>query len=349
MMSRRIVLLTEGHSEPHAAKTACSLLRYRGEEVVAVLDSTQRGKPVASALGVGTPLQFVGSLEEAPEADTLLIGIAPPGGRIPESWRPVVLDAIGRGMNVVSGLHDFLADDAEFAEAARRHGVQLVDVRRNNFREIARYVPLRRESLRILTVGHDCSVGKMVTAIETTRELERRGEDAYFIATGQTGIMVSGDGLPVDCIVSDFVSGAAEHLVAKHQERDYLVVEGQGSLVHPSYSPVTLGLIHGARPQGMIFCYEIGRETITGIPHLPIPPLDEIMRLNEQVASVLHPCRIIGFAINGRLVGPERTDEECRAIEERYGLPACDVLRHGAAKLADAACQLRQELLSSAR
>ncbi len=346
-MSRQMILLTEGHSDPHTAKTACSVLRYRGDEVVAVLDSTRQGDPVSDSLGVESPLTFIGSLEEAPQADTLLIGIAPPGGKIPVSWRPVILEAISRKMNIVSGLHDFLKDDREFVEAARQHQVELIDVRSNTFREIARLVPLRRESIRILTVGHDCSVGKMVTAIETTRALERLGESAYFIATGQTGIMVSGDGLPVDCIVSDFVSGAAEHLVAKHQHRDYLLIEGQGSLVHPSYSPVTLGLLHGSRPHGLIFCYEIGRETVTGVPHMKIPPLEQIMRLNEEVAQVLHPCRTIGIAVNGRRVDAERTQRACREAEDRFGIPACDVFRHGAAKLARAAQALRSDVLSN--
>ncbi len=346
-MTRRIVLLTEEHSDPHTAKTACSLLRYRGDEVVGVLDRSRAGEPVADALGVGAPRRFLASLAEAPSADTLTIGIAPPGGAIPSSWRPVILEAIERGMDIVSGLHDFLADDAEFARAAESRGVRLIDVRRNDFRKIARLVPLRRESLRILTVGHDCSVGKMVTAIETTEQLKRRGVDAKFIATGQTGIMVEGDGLPIDCIVADFVAGAAEHLVATHQDRDVLVVEGQGSLVHPSYSAVTLGLLHGSRPHGLIFCYEIGRETVTGIPHMRLPDLDQIRRLNEQMASVLQPCRVIGVAVNGRLVDEETTRRECRRIESAWGVPACDVFRDGADPLAEAVLRCRRELLES--
>ncbi len=347
-MPRRIILLTEGHSDPHSAKTACSLLRYRPEEVAGVLDSTHTGELVADVLGTGGDLTFVGSLDDVPQADTLLIGIAPPGGKIPAPWRSLICDAIGRGMDIVSGLHDFLTDDREFAAAAQRHDVELIDVRRNQFREIARLVPLRRESIRILTVGHDCSVGKMVAAIEITNELKRRGETAHFIATGQTGIMVSGEGLPVDCIVSDFVSGATEHLVAKHQDKDFLLIEGQGSLVHPSYSPVTLGLIHGGRPHGLIFCYEIGRETVTGVPHMRIPPLESIIELNERMGSIMQPCRVIGIAVNGRLVDKETTERECREAEDRFGVPACDVFRHGAGKLATAATQFRQEVLDLA-
>ena len=346
-MSRRIVLLTEGASDPHTAKTACSMIRYRRPEVAAVLDSTRAGQIVQKSLGVGDSLQFVARLEEVPDADTLTIGIAPPGGRIPDAWRSVILEAIDRGMNVVSGLHDFLSDDPEFVAAAHRRGVALIDVRRNDFREIARRVPLRPESVRILTVGHDCSVGKMVAAIETTEALKQQRLSAKFIATGQTGIMVEGDGLPIDCVVADFVSGAAEHLVASQQHHDFLLVEGQGSLVHPSYSSVTLGLLHGTRPQGLIFCYEIGRETVTGIPHMRLPPLDDIRRLNEEMASVLEPCRVIGVAVNGRLVDPETTRNECRRIESEWGVPACDVFLEGADRLAEAAVARRAEILES--
>ena len=214
-MSQQLVILTEGYSDPHTAKTACSVIRYRPSDVVAVLDSTQRGMTAQQLLGVGGDIPVVGSLDEAAGANTLLIGIAPPGGKVPRPWRPVILEAIRRGMDVVSGLHDFLSDDDEFAAAAPRHGVQLIDVRRNKEKEIARRTGLRDDCLRIHTVGHDCSVGKMVTSIEVTNELKRRGHDAKFLASGQTGIMVEGDGVPVDCVVADFVSGAIERLILR--------------------------------------------------------------------------------------------------------------------------------------
>ena len=219
-------------------------------------------------------------------------------------------------MDVVSGLHDFLVDDAEFAAAARAQGVQLVDIRLNREREVARRKELREECVRMHTVGHDCSVGKMVTAVEVTNELKRRGHDAKFIATGQTGIMVEGDGVPVDCVVADFVSGAIERLILQHQHRDFLLIEGQGSLVHPSYSGVTLGLLHGCSPHGLILCYEIGRDRVTGIPQMAIPPLAEIKRLNEMMASVMQPCRVIGIAMNGRRVGDAEAERERAAVRD---------------------------------
>ncbi len=343
-MSQQLVILTDGHSDPHTAKTACSVLRYRSADVVAVLDSTQCGKTAQQVLGVGGQIPVVASLDDAAAANTLLIGIAPPGGKIPKAWRGVVLEAIGRGMDVVSGLHDFLNDDAEFAGAAREHGVKLVDVRRNSEKEIARRSGLRNECVRVHTVGHDCSVGKMVTSIEVTNELKRRGHDAKFVATGQTGIMVEGDGVPVDCVVADFVSGAIERQVLKHQHHDFLLIEGQGSLVHPSYSSVSLGLLHGCSPHGLILCYEIGRDRVTGIPEMLVPPLAEIKRLNEIMANVMQPCKVIGISMNGRLVSPEQAKQEQSRVREEFGLPVCDIFRDGPSGLADAVEELARSL-----
>lgn len=335
-MSRRLVILTEGHSNPHTAKTACSIVRYRSDEVVALLDGTQAGKTTGEVLGVGGELPFVSSLDEAAEANTLLLGIAPPGGKIPEPWRVVILDAISRGMNIVGGLHDFLTNDPEFVAAAEKHGVTLTDVRKNEEKGIARRVGIRSDCLRLLTVGNDCSIGKMVTAIELTNALKERGEDSKFIATGQTGIMIDGEGCPIDCVVADFVSGSVEKMVLEHQSHDILVFEGQGSLVHPSYSAVTLGLLHGADPQAMILCYEVGREGVTGVEHLKIPPLAKIRELNELMGSVFRPSPVIGVSMNSRLVSADEADAERERVRAELGLPVCDVFRHGPADLVEA-------------
>ncbi len=254
---RRIVLLTEGFSAPFLAKTAMSLLRYRHRDIIGVLDSTEAGKNAGELFGVGGEIPVVDSLMGL-EADALFIGIAPPGGKLPSEWREAVTTALQRGIDVVSGLHDFLGDDPEFSRAAERHRCRLIDVRRNDQRETATCHAFRPGSLRIHTVGQDCSVGKMVVALEVQRELSQRGVDARFIATGQTGIMISGDGVPIDCVVSDFVNGAAERLVKRHEHHDVLLIEGQGCISHPSFSAVTLGLLHGIAPHGLVFCYEGG-------------------------------------------------------------------------------------------
>ena len=346
-MSRKLIILTEGHSNPHTAKTACSILRYRPEEVVAVLDSTHAGKPCDEVLGTGAGIHFVSSLDEAPEANTLLIGIAPPGGKIPGPWRQVILDSIQRGMNVVSGLHDFITDDAEFSAAAEQHGVELVDVRKNDFQTIARRRGFREDCLRVHTVGHDCSVGKMVTAIEVTNALQAAGHDAKFLATGQTGIMITGEGYPIDRIIADFVSGAAEDLVLQNQHHDILVFEGQGSLIHPSYSAVTLGLLHGCQPHALILCYEVGRDTITGVEHLAIPSLATIRGLNETMGSVHQPCSVVGVSMNSRRISEAEAVKERERVEAELGLPVCDVFRDGADKLRDAVLDFQRTLQAS--
>jgi len=342
-MTRKLVILTEGHTNPHTAKTASCLLRYCEDQVVALLDGTQQGQSNDALLGVGGDTPVVGSLAEAAGADTLLLGIAPPGGKIPQAWRAVILEAITRGMNVVAGLHDFLSDDPEFVAAAERHGVTLTDVRQNSERDIARRQGIRDECLRILTIGHDCSVGKMLTSVELTEGLKRAGTDAHFIATGQTGIMVSGEGCPIDRVIADFVSGAVEKMVKQHQHHQVLVVEGQGSLVHPSYSAVTLGLLHGALPHAMILVYEVGRDMVTGLEPLKIPPLDKVIDLNETMASIFDPCPVIGVSMNSRRVSAAEAAVERQRVSGELGLPVCDVVRDGPDVLVQAILQFKDK------
>jgi uncharacterized NAD-dependent epimerase/dehydratase family protein len=326
-----LIILTEGHTNPLTAKTASCVLRYRPDEVAALLDSTQAGRSVQDLLQVGDSTPVVARLDDAPTANTLMIGIAPPGGRIPPSWRAVILEAIARGMDVVSGLHEFLADDLEFAAAAARSGSRLIDVRRNDNRR-----GLRDECLRIHTVGQDCSVGKMLVAVELTRALRAAGRDAKFIATGQTGIMIEGDGVPIDRVASDFVNGAVEKQILAHQHHEILVVEGQGSLAHPRYSAVTLGLLHGCAPHGMILCYEAGRTTTHNMEHVPLTPLVTLRTAYEMMANLIAPSRVIGVAINGRLLSDRDAAGERMRVRAELGLPACDVLRDGPDELVNA-------------
>lgn len=341
-MNRKIAVLTEGHTNPHTAKTASSMVRYRPDQVLGLLDRTIAGKSTQEVLGVGGTTPIVESLDELPGANTLLIGIAPPGGKIPSSWRPVILDAISRKMDVVSGLHDFLSDDDEFRAAAEQYGVMLTDVRKNNQNTIARRVGLDESCLRVLTVGHDCSVGKMVTAIEINEGLQGNGVDSKFVATGQTGIMVEGDGCPLDCVVADFVSGAAEQLVLDNQHHEVLLFEGQGSLVHPSYSGVTLSLLHGSAPHAMVMCYEIGRDKVTGID-MTIPSLDSIIQMYEMIASPIQPSKVIGISMNSRRISEAEADEERKRVSDRFEMPVVDIFRHGPDELIDAVENFRSE------
>jgi uncharacterized NAD-dependent epimerase/dehydratase family protein len=340
LSERRLVILTEGHTEPMRGKTATCVVRYRPEQVVALLDSTQAGKTAQELLGVGGSIPIVARLEDVPQANTLMLGIAPSGGRIPPPWRCVILAAINRGMDVISGLHEFLGNDPEFIRAAVEKGVQIVDVRKNNERDVANRLNIREECLRIHTVGQDCSVGKMLVALELTNAMKAQGVKAKFIATGQTGIMVEGDGSPIDCVVSDFVSGAVEKLILAHQHNDVLFVEGQGSLSHPRYSGVTLGLLHGCMPHGMILCYEVGRKAVYGMDYMPLKPLDELVKVYEIMANLMCPSKIIGVAMNSRKLSESDTDLEREKIRKELGLPVCDVIRHGPDELLQAVRQI---------
>lgn len=334
--NRRMVILTDGFSNPLTAKTACCVLRYCGEEVVAVLDREAAGSTAQQLLGVGGEIPVIGRLDACPQARTLLIGIAPPGGKIPRDWRPIVLEAIARGMTILSGLHEFLGNDAEFVAAASASGTALIDVRRNHERDVASRVGIREDCLRVHTVGHDCSVGKMLVAVELTHALSARNVSTKFIATGQTGIIVEGDGCPIDCVVSDFVSGAVEKLILAHQHHDILMVEGQGSLAHPRYSAVTLGLLHGCMPQAMIMCYEAGRKNVNGMEQIPLKSLSELRSVYETMASLMCPSEVIGVAMNSRLLTPDQAELEREQVRDELGLPACDVIRHGPGELVDA-------------
>jgi uncharacterized NAD-dependent epimerase/dehydratase family protein len=331
-------------SDPLSAKTAVCLVRYRPEQVVAIMDSQSRGQTTQSLWGVGGDIPFVGSIDEAPQANTLLIGISPSGGRLPPSMRAAVLAALERGWTVESGLHQFLADDAEFVAAASRSGATLRDVRRNQERDVAERRGIDERCLRIHTVGHDCSVGKMVASVELTRALCRLGHDAKFVATGQTGILIEGDGCPIDCVVSDFVNGAAEKLVLANQQHAILLIEGQGSVTHPRFSGVTTGLLHGCMPDGLIYCFEVGRTKVRGMPHVALPLVGESLRLVELFANVMHPCRVIGVAMNSRTCTAEQAEQERERWRRELGLPVCDVVRHGPDELCDAILQYKKEI-----
>lgn len=344
-MKRRIVVLTEGMSNPHQGKTARNLIYYKPEEVVAVYDSTQQGKYAEELLGFGKDVPVIGSFDEVNEANTLLIGVATPGGKIPKEWKAIIMEAISRQMNVISGLHDFLSDDKELVAAAEKEGIQLIDIRKNRVKEVVHRKGINEKCLRIQTVGNDCSLGKMITSIELNRALVAAGFDSKFVATGQTGILIEGDGIPIDGVVGDFINGAAEQLVLQNQNHDIIIIEGQASLIHPRYSSVTLGLLHGSMPHGLIMCYEMGREYIHGFNDVKIPPLEDIITLYENIGSMLFPCKVIGLAINSRKYSKAEADIERDKMRERFGLPVCDVFRHGADELVSAVVSLKNELI----
>ena len=334
---RRIVVMAEGSFTPLDAKTALGVIRYRPDEVVAVIDSVRAGRTSEDCVGVGGDLPVVGGLEAAAryEPDSLLLGTAPQGGGLPEPWRHVVVGALMRGWDVLSGLHVFLADDPELNALARAKGCSLYDVRRPpGLRSIAARRAANSEALIVLTVGSDCNVGKMTTALELQAELEGRNARTAFVATGQTGIFVSDQGAAVDAIPADFVAGIVEKLVLEAaRDADIVIVEGQGAIHHPAYSGVTLALMHGACPEAMILCHQAGRTHMKLSDAGPAPrlrSLSEIIRDNERAAGWVRAAPVLALSVNTMMLDDL---EAKRAIENTHqltGLPTVDPVRFGA-------------------
>jgi len=332
---KRYLLLAESRSgDPHFGKTARGVLRYRADDVVAMLDTTRAGETHD-----GVPV--VGSVAEALafEPRTALVGVATQGGRFPPAWRELLRACVENGLDVENGLHEFLADDAELVELAGRHGVELRDLRRPPADlNVPTGANLEHGAEVVLTVGSDCAIGKMTVALELEKEARARGLKAEFVPTGQTGIAIAGWGIAVDAVVSDFIAGAAERLVLEGAERggELLLVEGQGSLLHPAYSGVTLGLIHGSAPHAYVLCHMAGERFVDGDERFPIPPLSELVDLHERMSLLARPAKVVAVALNTRLLGDEEARAAIEAAEAETGLPADDPVRFGARKIADA-------------
>ena len=342
---RRIVALAEGNFSIGGAKTAVGMIRYGRDEVVAVLDSTQAGRDVAEVIGVGKGIPIIGSLQEAlpRRPDTLLIGIAPRGGSLPAEWRAIMIEAMEAGLDIVNGLHFFCADDPELAAAAQRAGVQIWDVRRpKEDLDISHFQPHRPESVTVAAVGSDCSTGKMTVTLELHHLAERRGLNSTFIATGQTGIMIWGDGVPLDRVIGDFMAGSMEELVVPACEKyDWVFVEGQGSIYHPAYSGVTLALLHGSLPDYLILCHQPSRTQIRGYP-IDIRPLDQIVRDYEIATAWVKPAHVVGVALNTYDLDEAAARAAIADAERVTGLPAADPVRFGPARLLDALVERQQ-------
>jgi uncharacterized NAD-dependent epimerase/dehydratase family protein len=337
-MNKRLLILADGDLGVFSAKTATSLIRYRPDDVVGVLDRQHAGQTTREVLGVPAAVPIVATMAEglALGPDTLVIGIAPAGGGLPEPWRETIRTALGAGLSVVGGLHVFLGDDPEFAALAAKHGGQILDLRRPpEDRPIGQAKARSTRALRVLTVGTDCNVGKMVAALEITASARRRDLDARFVATGQTGMMIAGNGVTLDRIAGDFMSGFIEREVVAAGDSDLAVVEGQGCILHPAFSGVTLALLHGALPDAMILVHHPGR------PHMrhsdvAIPPLPEWIRRYDDAVAPIHPGRVVGIAINPHGLSAEEAARALQEAEAETGLPTVDVIAEGADRLLDA-------------
>jgi uncharacterized NAD-dependent epimerase/dehydratase family protein len=248
-------------------------------------------------------------------------------------------------MDVISGMHTFLNDDLEFKNAAARAGANLFDLRRTpDDLTVSHCRSALTPTFRIHTVGTDCNCGKKVTAIHIHRELQRRQLSSEFIATGQTGVLISGKGMALDRVIGDFISGAAERLILENQNYDYLVIEGQGSLTHPLYAGVTLSMLYGFAPQALILCHQVGRSVMRGTPKTPVPSPQTMIDLYERITRPVYPARVLGVALNMMDISDDRSArEQVEAMQEELHLPVTDVVRFGADNLVDAVLKFQKE------
>ncbi|MGH7708064.1 MAG: DUF1611 domain-containing protein, partial [Vulcanimicrobiaceae bacterium] len=336
---RRYAILSPGLFATRAAKTAHGVIAYSQDATVAVIDPEHAGKrvrDVVSYLDSDAPIVADIAAARAFGPTALLVGVAPPGGALPPSWRNAIVDGLVGGLEVVSGLHEELNGDAEFAAAATHGKTSIWDVR------VPPAVPLFSGAAYdvpahvALFVGSDCAIGKMTAALELTRAARERNVRAEFVATGQTGIMIAGRGIAIDRVISDFASGAAETLVLEHApDRDLLFVEGQGGITHPAYAPVTLALLYGSAPDSLILVHQAGRTEIEGYG-TPLLGYRELIRMHEALCSSVKPAKVVGIALN--TFGSDDAGARAAVAEARAqtGLPVDDVVRFGPHALYDA-------------
>ncbi|SDD67437.1 N-acetyltransferase DgcN [Rhodospira trueperi] len=322
-------LLFLGDAPDHlAAKTARGIHQWRPDICVGQL----RLPGCETTLGLPDL-----TVEEAAArgAATLVVGVANRGGVIADHWRAVFKDALANGLDIAAGLHQKLNDIPELVETAEEYGRMLFDVRHpTETFPVAHGVP--RPGKRILAVGTDCSVGKMYAMLAMERTMKARGLKADFRATGQTGILIAGEGVSVDAVVADFISGATEVLCPANDDDHYDLVEGQGSLFHASYAGVSLGLLHGAQPDYLVLCHEPGRAHMRGLPGFALPDLDACMDLNLRCARLVNPeARFVGACFNTSALDDDAARRVMHEASERLGLPVVDPVRSGVEPLVD--------------
>jgi uncharacterized NAD-dependent epimerase/dehydratase family protein len=288
---------------------------------------------------LGLPDMSVADAAEA-GARTMVLGVANRGGVFSPTWKHALIEALEAGLDLASGLHTLLRNDTELVARAQDLGRALHDVR---VPEVAYPVAdgRRRSGKRCLTVGTDCSVGKMYASLCLERAMRARGMKASFCATGQSGILITGSGVPLDAVVADFMSGAVEYLTPDNEPDHWDIIEGQGSLFHISYSGVTLALIHGGQPDALVLCHEPARPHMRGLPDYTLPSLEELREASLAMARIANPtCRVVGVALNTSAMGEAEALASCRDAEHRMGVPAVDPFRHGADRLAEALAAL---------
>ena len=268
-------------------------------------------------------------------AKTLVISVANRGGVLSQVWKNVLIDALKQGYHLANGLHHRLSDDSDLVSVAYQNNRKLHDVRVPSV-EYPIANGKKRSGKRVLGVGTDCSIGKMYTGLALHKEMNSRGMKSTFRSTGQTGILISGDGIPLDAIVADFMSGAVEWLTPSNDDDHWDIIEGQGSLFHVSYSGVTLALIHGGQPDALILCHEPTRQTMRGLTDYQLPSLEDLRRTSLFLARIVNPnCEVIGVSVNTKHLEDNQYESYLKEIENKLELPTVDPFRQGAGKLVD--------------
>ena len=282
------------------------------------------------------------TLAEAKEAGakTLVIGVANRGGVISQAWKEILIEALEMGYDLASGLHNLLSDEHDLVAASQVNGQTLHDVRVPNV-EYPIANGKKRTGKRVLAVGTDCSAGKMYTALALDEAMRAKGMKSTFRATGQTGILITGSGVPLDAVVADFMAGAVEYLTPDNDADHWDIIEGQGSLYHVSYSGVTLALVHGGQPDALIICHEPTRPHMRGLPEYKVPAMESIRDVALTLARVANPdCQVVGVSVNTQHMSEDEAKAYLEKVEAEMGLPAVDPFRHGAERLADALAAL---------
>jgi uncharacterized NAD-dependent epimerase/dehydratase family protein len=317
------------------------IVHYGSYPVVAILDSTRvggsyEGIPIVATVAEAVPLG----------PTTAAVGVATQGGRFPPAWRELLKDSIRAGLDLESGLHEFISDDPELSALAAEHGVELRDLRKPPAElSVPTGANLEVPATIVLTVGSDCAIGKKTVAVELDLAARRRGLKSVFVPTGQTGIWIAGWGIVIDAVVSDFLAGAAEQLVVEGAARggELLWVEGQGSLVHPAYSGVTMGLMHGATPHAYVLVHKAGATHTEGYPDHPLPPLPELIELHERASLPLRRAKVVAIALHTGALEEDEARAEIAKVEQETGLPVDDPVRFGADTLLDAVLKRVQD------
>jgi uncharacterized NAD-dependent epimerase/dehydratase family protein len=322
IINKPYLLLIGDMENPRNAKTAFGLRDWMPDACIAQWRFND--KAVDLGLKEMTP-----KAAKIAGASTMVIGITPPGGTLPPSWHAPIIDALDAGLDVAAGLHDRLRDVPEIASRASALGRRLHDVRHSSER-FSVGTGARRSGRRLLTVGTDCASGKKYTALAITRMMQHRGFQAEFRATGQTGILISGRGIPIDAMIADFVSGAAEALSPANNDQHWDIIEGQGSLFHPAYAAVTLGLLHGSQPDALVLCHDPARKVLNGFPHISIVGIADAMKAYVAAARLTNTqARFIGISLNTSGLGDSEALNTLANVEQSFGLPCVDPIRTG--------------------